>query len=261
MDNEGEMIEQQMKETREDLTKKLEQLEQQVVETVQSTTNAVTDTVENVKDVIEETVGSVQNAVEDTTEAVKKTFDLRLQVENHPWLMLGGSVAVGFVAGRLLEGLLPPPRTYRSEALPPPSYGGVQGEGNGPSYRYAEQPAPPPREPASKESSGEGWLGALTKQFAPEIDKLKGLALGTVLGVVRDMARQALPGELGGKVSEMLDDVTEKVGGEPFKGPVVPEQSEEESSPRQGYSRSQQPAASGSGSGRGQSGVPPFNRL
>jgi ElaB/YqjD/DUF883 family membrane-anchored ribosome-binding protein len=260
MDNEAEMIEQQMKETREDLTKKLEKLEQQVVETVQNTTSAVTDTVENVKDVIEETVGSVQTAVEDTTEAVRKTFDLRLQVENHPWLMLGGSVAVGFVAGRLLGGLFPAAPTYKSEALPPPSSGGVPTNGGGPSYRSADEAAPPRRQSAAAESEGGGWFGALTKQFAPELDKLKGLALGTAIGLVRDMARQALPGELGGKLSEMLDDVTEKVGGEPFKGPVAPEQSGQEAPPRQGYSRSQ-PEASGSSSGLGQSGVPPFNRL
>jgi ElaB/YqjD/DUF883 family membrane-anchored ribosome-binding protein len=255
MDNEAEMIEQQMKETREDLTKKLEKLEQQVVETVQSTTNAVTDTVESVKEAVEGTVESVQNVVEETTDAVKKTFDLRLQVDNHPWLMLGGSVAVGFVAGRLLEGLLPAPAA-RWNALPPPSSGGVRTEA-APSYRYAEE-ARPRKEAA--EPSGGNWFGALTEQFAPQIDKLKGLAIGTVLGLVRDMVKQSLPAELGGKLSEMIDDVTEKVGGEPFKGPVSPELSGQEASQRSGDDRNQ-PQTSGSTSGRGQSGVPPFNRL
>jgi ElaB/YqjD/DUF883 family membrane-anchored ribosome-binding protein len=258
MDNEAEMIEQQMKETREDLTKKLEKLEQQVVETVQSTTNAVSDTVESVKEVVEETVETVKGTVEETVDTVKKTFDLRLQVENHPWLMLGGSVAVGFVAGRLIEGLLPAPSApaARWDALPPPSSGGVQTNG-GPSYRYVEETRP---KPEAAEPAGGNWLGTLTEQFAPEIGKLKGLAIGTLLGLVRDMVKQALPEELGGKLSGMIDDVTEKVGGEPFKGPVTPEPAGQEPASRQ-RDGCNQPQASGSTLGRGQSGVPPFKRL
>jgi ElaB/YqjD/DUF883 family membrane-anchored ribosome-binding protein len=259
MDHKAEMIERQMQDKREDLTKKLEQLEQQVVETVQSTTNAVTDTVDNVKGVVEETVETVKGSVEETVETVKKTFDLRYQVENHPWLMLGGSVAVGFVAGRLLEGLVPPARATLSDALPPPSLGGVETVA-GPSYRFAAEARPRKGYGPPTESSGSNWLGELTRQFAPEIDRLKGLAVGTALGLVRDMVRNALPEELGGKLSGMLDDVTQKLGGEPFKGPVAPESTGQESVPWQGVSR-KETQSSGSSSGRGQSGVPPFNRL
>jgi ElaB/YqjD/DUF883 family membrane-anchored ribosome-binding protein len=263
MDNEAEVIKQQMEEKRTDLTEKLEKLEQQVVDTVQSTTNAVTDTVESVKEVVQETVDTVKGSVEETVESVKQTFDLRRQVENHPWLMLGGSVAAGFVAGRLLEGLMPAPReSYYDEALPPPSSGNVPINGGGRSYRYGEEAAAR-REfapPSTSEPPQKSWLTVLTQQFAPEIDKLKGMAIGAALGVVRDMVKNALPEELGGKVSEMIDDVTQKMGGEPFKSPVVSESSGQESSQRQPDGRDQ-PQASGSASGRSQSGVPPFNRM
>jgi ElaB/YqjD/DUF883 family membrane-anchored ribosome-binding protein len=260
MDNEAEMIEHQMKEKREDLTKKLEQLEQQVVDTVQSTTNAVTDTVENVKEAFEDTVESVKDTVEETVDSVKKTFDLRRQVENRPWLMLGGSVAVGFVAGRLLEGLMPPSRASRSDALPPPSAGGVQTNGGARPYRYAEESPARTSSTSGSESSVGNWFGALTEQFAPEIGKLKGMSIGTLLGLVRDMVKQSLPQELGGRLSEMIDDVTQKVGGETFKGPVTPELTgQEEASQRQPDGRRAQTA--GSATGRGQSAVPPFNRM
>jgi ElaB/YqjD/DUF883 family membrane-anchored ribosome-binding protein len=260
MDNEAEMIERQMKDTREDLTKKLEKLEQQVVETVQSTTSAVTDTVENVKEVVSDTVETVKGTVEETVDTVKKTFDLRAQVELRPWLMLGGSVAVGFVAGRLLEGLMPPRSSAAwSDALPPASYGEVRTNGGAPSYRFAEEPKRREPPPAAESAVG-NWFGSLAQQFGPEIDKLKGLALGTMLGLVRDMVKESLPQELGGRLSEMIDDVTQKVGGEPFRGPVAPELTGSEEAPaRQGDSRRAQ--ATGSPSGRSQSGVPPFNRM
>ena len=53
-------------------------------------------------------------------------------------------------------------------------------------------------------------LGALARQFAPELDKLKGLAVGAVVGLIRDMVKQSLPDELGGRLSEVLDDTTHR---------------------------------------------------
>jgi ElaB/YqjD/DUF883 family membrane-anchored ribosome-binding protein len=95
MDNESEVIRQQMEETRTSLAEKLETLEQQVVGTVQGATTAVADTVESVKDAVQETVSTVQESVHDA-------LDLSRHVERHPWAMVGGSVALGYLAGRLL---------------------------------------------------------------------------------------------------------------------------------------------------------------
>src|SRR5262249_60811224 len=92
VENKPEVIRQQMQETRTALTEKLEALEHQVVETVQGARSAVTDTVE-----------SVRGAVHDTVCTVKETFDLNRQVERHPWAMVGGSFALGYVSGRLLK--------------------------------------------------------------------------------------------------------------------------------------------------------------
>jgi len=115
MDDEPEVIRQQMEDTRSDLTRKIEALEHQVVSTVQSTTSAVTNTVESVKDAVQETVSavkgtvsdtvcSVKETVSDTVEGVKETLDIRHQVEEHPWLMFGASVAAGYVGGLVLGG-------------------------------------------------------------------------------------------------------------------------------------------------------------
>src|SRR5262249_38838293 len=109
MDDSPEVIRQQMEETRAALSEKLETLEQQVVGTVKDARAAVTDTVETVK-----------GAVHDTVETVKETFDVSRQVERHPWAMLGGSIALGFLGGRLYERLEVP--------APPWSPSGVNGE-------------------------------------------------------------------------------------------------------------------------------------
>ena len=60
------------------------------------------DTVHGAADAVAQTVDNVKDAVHDTVANVKDTFDLRHQVERHPWAMVGGSIALGFVGGYLL---------------------------------------------------------------------------------------------------------------------------------------------------------------
>ena len=134
MANETEVIREKMEATRTDLSDKIEQLEKSVVDTVQEATSTVAEAVQGAKDVVEsvkdtmegamgtvkDTVESVQGTMENVTgavgdavenvkegfvgaaEAVRDTFDLPRQVDRHPWLMMGGAVAVGFTAGKLL---------------------------------------------------------------------------------------------------------------------------------------------------------------
>jgi hypothetical protein len=200
MDNETEMIKHQMEETRSDLTDKLETLEQQVVETVQGTTHAVSDTVENVK----ETVEKVKDSVTSTMEAVKNAFNLKLQTERHPWVMMGGSVATGFLLARLQDRFFGRPVTtddhYAALAsVPGPSSAGWE-------RRHAPAAAPPQG----------GWLSILTSLFGPEISKLKASAIGGLLGVAREIVHKHLPGEVGHKIAGVFDQVTAKLGGEPL---------------------------------------------
>ncbi len=91
MDNALEVTRADMDDTRAALSEKLGTLEQRMVDTVHGAADAVVQTVDNVKD-----------AVHDTVANVKDTFDLRHLVERHPWAMVGGAIAVGFVAGYLL---------------------------------------------------------------------------------------------------------------------------------------------------------------
>ena len=116
------VIRQKMEDTRTSLTDKLETLEGKVAETVEGTTEAVTETVatvkesitetvEAVKDSVEETVTAVKDTVEEGIETVKSVFDVPHWVEQYPWPVMAGSVAVGFCLERYLtseaEVLLP----------------------------------------------------------------------------------------------------------------------------------------------------------
>lgn len=216
MDSKPEVIRQQMEETRTALTQKLETLEEKVVSTVQDATSAVTDTVDNVKDAVQETVTNVKDTVQDTVESVRDTFDVERQVQRRPWLMFGGSVVLGYIAGSLLHRGTARRRSstqVRFDRLASSSAPAMNGS----------HAAPPAAQPISQSEAADepSLFATLTEQFKPEIAKLKGMAIGTALGAVRDLVTHAVPDQMKGQVTEMVDNVTMKLGGQPIQGPVL----------------------------------------
>jgi uncharacterized protein YjbJ (UPF0337 family) len=211
MAEDPEVIRAQMEQTRASLTEKLEALESQVVGTVQEATSAVADTVETIKEAAQETVGTVKDTVHDTVESVRETFDVRLQFQRRPWFMVGGSVLLGYLAGSLVDG--------RGRRRRRPLMGNAAAPS---SNRVAE----PPRElmasaPPRPVSNGLGHK--LSEALQPELERLKGIAIGALIGIVRDVTASSINGEVGDQLREAFDNVTERLGGRTFKQPILPE--------------------------------------
>ena len=95
-------LRQQMVETRTHLAGQVEVLEHEVMDMVHDATSAVAGTIESVRDTVGETVETVQEVVKGTMTSVKHTFDVSAHVRQHPWLMLAGAVAFGYVCGTFL---------------------------------------------------------------------------------------------------------------------------------------------------------------
>jgi ElaB/YqjD/DUF883 family membrane-anchored ribosome-binding protein len=215
MENEPELIRDQMQETRTALTEKLEALEQQVSNTVHTATSTVTETVQTVKEAVQDTVGTVQETVSSVKETVKETFDLPGHVQRHPWMAMAGSVAVGYLAGRLIHtgeqwetGARPMAALTHPE--PRPTHNGANGASKGESKER-------------KEDAGEGWMQSLLGGFSGELDKLKDLGLGVMMAVVRDLTTRSIPGEIGSRVETWMNDVTRKMGVAPIQEHVLSE--------------------------------------
>jgi len=249
-----------MEDTRKDLADKVEKLEQKLVGTVETVTDTVasvkdtiSDTVETVKESIQGTVKAVTGTVGDTVEtvtdsvhsavdSVKEFFNVPHQVERHPWLMMGGSVLLGYLGGRLLT----PRRSRYTEEAPAtlveaayhPSAAFMHGaEAYRPPEPRREEPAAP------SEDKKEGLLSHLNERFGGELGKLKGMAIGTLLGAARDMVSQWVPETLKGDVTEMVNGFTSKLGGRVINGPVFSgSRQEEQSSHHDGPSRGNNPS-------------------
>jgi len=201
MDKEEEQIQQQMAETRASLTEKLETLEQKVVGTVEEATTAVSETVDVIKDSVQGTVTAVNETVKESVETVKDWFDVSAHVQEHPWLMVGGSVAVGYCMGAILSKA---PQGHAPSAIS--NYPvGMQSLSN--SGTREERPSM-----AGTQTPIKSALSA----WAPEIDKLKGLALGVLFGTARELITSSVPEHVGKHLKEIFDSVTRKAGGEPM---------------------------------------------
>jgi ElaB/YqjD/DUF883 family membrane-anchored ribosome-binding protein len=224
MDDEPEVIRHQMAATRSSLTDKIERLEQTVTDKVESTTAAVTDTVASVKEAVQDTVntvtGSVHDTVDsvrhtmaDTVESVKETFDVPRYFREYPWAAFGAAVAAGFTGGVVLTpaGNRMPRLQSRGRpffATPPSS---SNGEG-----REQQRVSAPASSAPSSEPATSGWTSGIAAKFGPELEKVKGVALGAVFGLVRDWLGRSASGPIGERLGEVIDDVTRKFGGEPF---------------------------------------------
>jgi ElaB/YqjD/DUF883 family membrane-anchored ribosome-binding protein len=216
--DEPEVIRQQMAETRTALTDKLESLEQQVVDTVTETTSAVTDTVESVKEAVADTVTAVKDTVQDSVQAVKNTFDLPRQMNRHPWLVLGASVAVGYLGGRLLTRATAYHES-RQRFVPPAKARPSQAPSRAETYQTASAPEPSAAPPAPQ-PEGPGWLNTVGSHFGSEAARLKSLAIGAAGALARDALVPSLPEELRPKLTDLMNDFTAKLGGEVIHGRV-----------------------------------------
>lgn len=207
------LIRQQMEQTRGALSEKIEILENrvsatmqeathEVAETVQAVTGSVQETVEAVTETVQDTVHTVKETVDDTLTAVKEgvgavkeIFDIPHHVERYPWLSVGGSVAVGFFLGDLLYRRKSTPSraplrqtTFTAAGIVPNGSSKIDGEAA-----------------RSKDS--------LLSKITPELKQLAGLAVGALMGTVREMVTSASSENLREPLAEVIDNITEKIGG------------------------------------------------
>jgi len=199
MENE-ELIRQQMENTRSSITEKLETLEEKVSDDIQAATGsvadtvkAVQDTVSSVKETVEGGAEAVKEVVQESVQTVKQWFDVKSQVQDHPWLVMAGAAGVGFCLGSILGRA----SISAPQALVGNGHGRTHQDGHGVSQGKRRSEKTP------------SWLS----EFAPQISQLKGLAVSALLGSVRDMVMRSVPQQTGSVIEEIIDSVSQKLGG------------------------------------------------
>jgi len=225
VDRELEVIRDEMEQTRANLADKLGALEEQVQKTVTSASETVTSTVEGVKEVVD--------TVSETVGSVTETFNISKHIEQHPMLSMGVALAAGVALSQLFGGSRQPVVVQQQpQPQPPPPP---------PQPQWHSQPAataPPPSQP---QEQSQGWIDKAASML-PSLDSLLpdvkeigntvitglgGLAVGSVMAVIRDLVAKNLPQDWTSEINKLVDQVTEQLGGKPQ--PVKHEQNGQES--------------------------------
>jgi len=139
------------------MAEKLEGVEKQIRDTVAGAESAVDDVVSSVKGTISETVHSV-----------KRTFDLPHQTREHPWLVVGGSVLVGYLLG-----------------------------GRTGTTRIAKVNRVNHSDDSCRQQLQQGLAGGVLNQFKGEIGSLRSAAVGAIVTALWEMAKQSLSASNG----------------------------------------------------------------
>jgi len=200
MENETDVISGQMRETRQDITEKIGALEHHLEAKVNETAERVAETVEKVTGAVDKTVDSVTETVHDAVESVEEAFDFTRQVKRHPWAMLAGSAAVGFVGGCLLNRVAPPR---------PSASGLTRGLASDGHVHNGHHAAEAPR----AASEGPGWGDKLAEALKPAMSTVEGLVVNAAAGVLGKMILDAVPHNFQKDVGQALDDIVVSLGG------------------------------------------------
>jgi hypothetical protein len=183
--------------TRMALAEKLELLEQRVEEKVQGTRSAAIDVINHAK-----------NTVVKFMESTSDTLNPSMQAGRRPWLLVGGAIAIGFLAGwmdtrRRNSGVYPyyPARAKGADVMPPE---GDDGEHRRGVYAYypgqaesdqagaADRRAEGPRRGSPPGTDAMRQVRSLwsdfTDQFAKERLRLEEAALQTGRSFLQDLA-------------------------------------------------------------------------
>jgi len=205
MENE-ELIRRNMERTRESITEKLDALEDRIVGSVEQASAAVTNTAASVKD----------------------AMDINTQIDRHPWLIFGGAMAAGLLAGHLLvsrrQDSAPRIMESRPESVPvpapaPPTTPTPPQGRNATPMPAQENIRNPPIMPMQTAPPGSPDLLSLLE---PEIVKAKELAIGVTLGIVREALIAEMPPQLASCAGDLINNVTQKLGGRPLENSALP---------------------------------------
>jgi hypothetical protein len=93
-----EEVQEQMRDTRAHMTGQMHALEDKVTGMVHDATEAVGDAASGVRDAVSTATGWVQSVPKSVLASVRRAVDVR----RHPWLAVGGAIALGFVCARFV---------------------------------------------------------------------------------------------------------------------------------------------------------------
>jgi ElaB/YqjD/DUF883 family membrane-anchored ribosome-binding protein len=193
-----EEIQQEMLQTRESLTEKVEALEHQVVGTVEAVKSFVTTAPETVSDTVKQAAAAV-------SESVKETFDITGHIRRHPLAAVGTAALLGCTISWLLS------RKRESDL----SDRMTSAMSDSSIERPAAAPSAPPQPAAPAAPAKPGLFDELFEMLGDKAKQLLREGLETASAALKESIQTQVP-RLVNDMSTRLVDNAEGSSGTPF---------------------------------------------
>jgi len=132
---------------------------------------------DDIRQDIESTRASLDRKLDTLETKARQTFDLKHQVEERPWMMLGAAVATGYVLGSMGGSSDSSEQTWHGQPTSASDYN-----------KYSSQTST-----SQYSQSNQSHDSGLLSQFDDEINMLKTAAISTLTSFLRDAIREYVP--------------------------------------------------------------------
>jgi hypothetical protein len=137
---------------------------------------------DDIRQDIESTRASLDQKLDTLETKARQTFDVKHQVSERPWVMLGAAVATGYVLGSL--GGSEPDQRWHGQPYTTTDYNQHAGTADDRQYTQPNQ---------ASHSSTRSAADSFLSQFDDEIDMLKVAAINMVTNFIRDSIKEYVP--------------------------------------------------------------------
>lgn len=171
---------------------------------IEITKASISDKFESLENEVKDTVSEIRSEVRETVDAVKRSFDIRQHVKSYPWTCMGGGVCFGFILSKWLANSMP-------ERLSQYRFPNDSGLGT----KHINVSTNGRAQDHQTNKKEDGSLAKIARQLSPEITQLKGLALGILVTMLGELAKNSLPQSLSQKVGDVFESASSKLGMKP----------------------------------------------
>lgn len=145
---------------------------------------------DSMTDKMEQIESKVRGTVDNTVSTVKRTFDIRQQVDERPWVAMGVATAAGYVLGSV--GGSDKSSSRRGEAMRYyPSE--TRRDLNASWSNRDAMPTAQQHMQASRQPQQPGFMSDMMDQFGGELNSIATAAVSAAITMLRDSIKQSLP--------------------------------------------------------------------
>jgi len=154
---------------------------------IDETKSSLQEKFHTLKNEVSSTMAAASDNVQETVETIKKSFSLTHHIENHPLAALGISVAIGYLLYSIVDS------AKSSESF-------TKTQSNETDLK-----------PDIKKSYSK--ISSIAERYAPEMNAIRGLAIGSGLGLLGNVISDVFPSSIRPEVNRIFEDFKAKATG------------------------------------------------